>query len=544
MTNSKTKQSTQRQLTVKGAVSSSGKRYITVREGKTRVRFALTDMVIEPKKVRATLANAGIILFGRAYSALQQEVEAIEHFAPKNLLERAGWNGECFGMPDGQVFAPRGHKAVALYPIDRDRCAQAGTLDTWLAKVAEPVAGQTIAEFVLMAAFCGPILRHSRRTTNIGFELVGEKGKGKSTLLYLMASVAGRGVGDIPRYWNTCSTTVVALERKARNSSDMPLILDDATAFAADQVGASRGASFKAFVFNLSHGEVKDRATDDSPQQAYRLLYFITSNLPLSSVLSDVAELEAGAAADRLLTLDLGVRNNRNFDFIPSEDRDGAAYAARLELAIRENHGTAMPHFVMKLVEEHSKSADALRDAIEARVEAFIEHVQADRSDGSAFRVAQAFGLVAAAGRLAKRFGCLPQNFDPERSVTAAYQLFLASTKRVTRRDRLLAYLSRPSFIDIDGRKGPFITDEEFETAPGFIRAHRSGKREHLVRKQMFKSAFPDWKAILRDWGVQDLLIKDPDHPFSGPKRELREGHPNDRFLAFEVSPKAKPRNK
>ena len=67
------------------------------------------------------------------------------------------------------------------------------------------------------------------RVGSFGFELVGEKGIGKSTLQYLMSSVLGGAIqGADGNYWVTLDTTVNALEDTMAEHSDLPIIFDEA----------------------------------------------------------------------------------------------------------------------------------------------------------------------------------------------------------------------------------------------------------------------------------------------------------------------------
>jgi len=523
-------QTTKPRFRVKGQISIQGTRYVMVRQGEAAVRFPLAEFMIDLRSVKAKLATGRVVLIGKAWSAFRDEVAALDDFRQKHLLEEVGWNGNCFGLPDGQVFAPLGTKAVAVYERSY-RCESSGDHQGWMSSVAEPLEGQHLAVFLLTTAFVAPLLKLHSRTGNFGFELVGPPGKGKSTLLYVVASAVGRAIGEGNRYWNTCLTTANALEKKARVSSDLPLLLDDATAFAADQSGGVRGNAVKQLVHSLSHAETKDRWTG-GPQKHFRLTFLMTSNLPLAEVLASVATSEAGATADRLLTLDLGVRENRNFDFVPEEYDDSKAFACKLEQAILSNFGTAMPVFLRGLVAHRAGDEQRLRQGIADRIETFIDRVKADRADGSAVRVAEAFAFPYVAGKLAQRYGALPKNLDVEEAAITAYRLFLASTERISYPNRVIAFLGDPTMVNIDAQGLEHVSDEMFYATPGFIRINRDGDREHLVKIDAFKRAFPDWRTVLGHWDLKGLFYPDGKH--RGSKREVRKGK-QDRLLVFKI---------
>jgi hypothetical protein len=228
-----------------------------VRHSKKRIWIKHSDFMTDVQSVKQRLAEAGIIIVGaKSWRDFIAKVEGVRSFPPRNLLEQSGWTGPCFALQDGRAFASRGSKAVSVFPRDLRKCESADTLDGWRERVAEPLEGQMLAMFMLMSMFVAPLLKLTNRAGNFGFELIGRGGTGKSMLLKLMAStIGGAADGSPSRYWNTCKTTLNALEKKAEAHSDLPLLLDDATSFAGDEAGSARGRKFKMFVFDLSQGE-------------------------------------------------------------------------------------------------------------------------------------------------------------------------------------------------------------------------------------------------------------------------------------------------
>jgi hypothetical protein len=530
---------TEQVIRITGAISPNRRKWVTVTQGENSVTFPLAEIMKNPQNVKSKLADADIIILGSSYGKFLKDIQTLSKFRPRNLLEQPGWTGNCFALQDGTVFAPGREKASVVFDVDVRKCARSGTLREWLANVAEPLTGQSIPMFMMMAMFVAPILKLTHRAGNFGIELVGSRGKGKSTLLQLMATVIGGGIDDPScRYWNSCNTTLNALERKAQQHADLPLLLDDATNFAAEDSGAKRGHKFKAFVFGLAQAETRDRMYGNK-QQAFRTAYVLTSNLSLNEVIADVAELEAGATADRLLTLNVDLQKHGIFDYIPEPYTEPTAYARALVESMAAYHGTAMPRFLKRLVNHKAEDEANLREGIRRRAETFIRQAGVDLNDGSAVRVAEVFGLIMAAGLLAKKYGVLPAAYDCEAAAMSAYRLFLASTKRVSYDERLLTYASDPAVLDMDSLGLKHVSAKQFRTAPGFIRSHRDGHREFIVNRETFQNAFPDWRSLLNDPEVDHYLQKEGRRGERKlVKRELRRGHPNDRFYCFTLPKK------
>lgn len=520
-------------ISVRGATAPSGTQWVRIRKGEQFSWVPRYDFMLDTKAVKHRLAASGVYLPRAEFAELEGLVAELSSYPPKNLIEQSGWTTNCFALPNGRIFASAGSRTVRLFEPDPRRCATSGTLAEWLAVVGE-LRGQHLAVFMLMAAFAAPLLELTHRSGNIGFELCGRAGNGKTTLLQLAASVAGRAVsGAGPVYFSSFNTTVSALEQKANAHRDLPLLLDDATLFAAADGGSSRASQFKHFVFSLAQGET--RARYNGPQHQFRTVFVLTTNVPLRDVIAELAAAEVGATADRLLSLNLDLREHGNFDFLPEAFANSQAFASHLVEGIAVQFGTAMPQYVEGLVALRADDESALRDNIRRRVDEFVTIVGAHRDDGSATRVAEAFGLVRTAGRLAQYLGALPRDFDCDAAAVSAYQLHQATVQRMIPLERLRAYVRSPGVRDLDAEHTRWLTYNEIISTPGFWKTKRNGVREFRVWPDVFKRAFPDWKRVVRDPGVSALMRGDGDHV--GQKRHMcRDRRGGRRFFCFRFA--------
>lgn len=518
-----------------GRASPSGVRWMRVRQGKREVWIRYSDFMTDPQGVKNLLAQADIILIGSEWTEfvamVRDTVNEGLRFKLANIAEQSGWTNPIFALPNGVVLAPDKRRGRCTFQLELDRCRSSGTLDQWLKRVAEPLAEHMLGAFLLMAMFLPPLLKLTHRMGNFGFELIGAPGKGKSTLLEAISSVAGPAVNDTP-YWHSCNTTIDALERKLRAHSDLPLLLDDATSFAGKEAGSARGKSFKQFVFNLAQGETKDR-WNGGKQFRFRTTYVVTSNLSIGEVTVDLAKKEASATMDRLLSFDIDLRKYGALDGIPAGYANMWAFTSELKAALGTEYGTAMPHFLQALVCKRAENEQVLAARIKQHADDFIATVQTDQNDGSEGRVAEAFGLVLAAGRLAKHFGVLPTSLDCEAVTLAAYRLHMASVSRQCPSQRLLAYASGPHIVDMEKLGVQYLSRRELRAAHGVFRVSRDGVREFLVEPAKFKAAFLDHRSVLNDEDVTRWLQRGGRH--IGVKREIRKGVTKSRFYVFHL---------
>jgi hypothetical protein len=525
----------QKPVKLRGRVSPSGVRWIWVRQGKREVWIRYSAFMTDPQGVKNLLAQADIILIGNEWSEfvgiVRKTVNDGLRFVAANIAEQSGWTNPLFALPNGLVIAPNKRRGHCAFQPETERCQSSGTLDQWLKLVAEPLAEHMLGAFMLMAMFLPPLLKLTHRVGNLGFELVGLPGRGKSTLLEGAASVIGGAVNDTP-YWHSCNTTVDALEGKLKAHSDLPLLLDDATSFAGREVGAVRGKSFKQFVFNLAQGETKDR-WNGGKQFRFRTVYIVTSNLSLAEVTVDLAKKEASATMDRLLSFDIDLQTYGAFDRIPVGYAGMWAFTTKLKASMASQYGTAMPHFLQRLVRLRDKNEQALSAKITKYAGDFVSTTRVDQNDGSEGRVAEAFGLVLAAGRLAKYCGALPKSLDCEAVTLAAYRLHMASVDRQRPSQRLLAYAAGQDVVDMQKLGVPYLSGRVLRRAAAIFRINRDGVRELLVKSAKFKAAFPDHTLILNDEVVGRWLQREGRH--IGIKREVRKGHPDARFYVFHL---------
>jgi hypothetical protein len=470
------------------------------------------------------LAEAGIVVI-KGWNDIRDAVDQLRDFPISPLISKVGWTNGYFALPSGEVFSPPGQKkGIALFLPDPAKVAKAGEKRLWFREVARPLADQTLAAFVLMIAFAPPLLELTNRGANFGFEIVSEPGAGKSTLLQLMASAVGDGLGiEGTPYWMTCSATANGLEQALAQHRDMPLILEEAALYAADGSRATRGNAFRELVFRLADGSSKARFNE--PRQVpHRAVYAMSSNTSLATLLRDEDASVADAAADRLITLKIAAdRPHGTFDRIPAEHADAGAFAEALKAGARENHGHAFARYVRGLVKHRAADHKALRRRIEKDMARFRRRVGVDRNDGSAARVADAFGLVLAAGRLAQRYGALPKRFRCIGAATEAYRLYRSHSRPLPPfRERLEALLVHPRAIDLDTTKLTRMSEKKLDKVAVFVRTNRRREREFLLTEKALFRICPDWRSLKHQPEAQALWHRDKGR--NTQRRRVRKG--------------------
>jgi hypothetical protein len=484
-------------LSIRGFRDANNERWVEVKYQGESALIRFSEFATNRGGISSTLSDRGLVIVKRAdRNSLFEQVEKLEQFADRLIFSRPGWRQGQFANASGMVFAPTGQKRGAVaFSRDLTKCSKTRSHRRWVEHVACPLAGHPIPCFFVMACFAAPLLELVGRAENIGFELAGQGGKGKSTTQRLMASVVGPCMEKDRGYISTFYTTPAALERSMQWHSDMAFIIDEANLFGGGESSTADKRLMRNFAFQMSSGTTKARY--DSPQQeGYRFIYVTSANEPFNEVLGTSHRDVANAASDRLLSIVVPEGDAGVFGDLPDGYDSYRQFTLALETAMAENYGTAMPKFLLRLVRARHANEDRVKARIRQHIEHFKCQVGINDNNGSDVRVAEAFGLVYAAGRLAQAFRVLPPQIDCITAATHCYENYRSTVPlRQSLPDRLRAIAARPETLTIDKRDLPTLIDEQVEHAGAFIREMK-GETLLLMTPSFGQRMFPDWNAL------------------------------------------------
>lgn len=454
----------------------------------------------------STLASRGPTIVSKAVKAsVIQQVEDLEAFPHRLIFDRPGWHQGQFVNASGKVFAPAcAEKGAVAFTPNTVKCGRKGNAASWTREVAQHLVGHPIPSFFLMLCFAAPMLDLAGRQENIGAELAGEGGKGKSTTQRLMASTVGPAMEKDRGYITSFFMTPAALEQSMRWHSDMPFIIDEANLFGSGDGGRANNQKMQDFSFQMSGGFTKGRF-DSAQQEGFRFIYVTSANEPFCELLSRAHRDVANAATDRLMTITIPEGDAGVFGSLPSGYDSYRQFTLMLEEAMSRQYGTAMPKFLKALVSQRDKDDAKLKARIRQHIDTFKREVGVNENNGSDVRVAEAFGLAYAAGEFARHFRILPADFDCLGAAVHCYVNFRSTVPvRQPLPERLLAIASRPETMRIDRRALPELTDEQVEAAGAFIRMVK-GETLLLMTPTFGNRMLPDWNSLKRTADFADL---------------------------------------
>jgi uncharacterized protein (DUF927 family) len=424
-------------------------------------------------------------------------------------VSRIGWHGRAFVLPDA-VFGEAGAEPVRLQVAGAFEHAfrVSGSLEDWQREVAAPCERSSRLVLALAAAFAAPLLALLEAESG-GFHLRGASSIGKTTALRAGGSVfGGGGLRGYVRQWRA---TANGLEGVAVGHCDTLLCLDELSQVDAREAGA--------VAYMLGNGQGKARASRDGTARRaseWRLLFLSTGELALADKVREDGRGRA-TAGQAVRVVDVPGDAGRGLGLFEELGafESAAALAMHLCRASAALYGTAGRAFLAGLARDLESVTAHVRGARGA----FVGARCPGGADGQVRRVAERFGLLAAAGELATEFGVLPwKRGAAEAGVMRCFEAWLE--ERGTAGPAELAdgvEAVRAFFAAHGSARFEPVTDGKGDVRvpnrAGWYRDDGTGRREWLVLPSVFRGELArgfDPRALARELVACGYLL--PDH--------------------------------
>ncbi|OYY95917.1 MAG: hypothetical protein B7Y41_01135 [Hydrogenophilales bacterium 28-61-23] len=419
-------------------------------------------------------------------------------------VDRLGWHGGVYVTPE-QSIGDCGQLVVlqnqhALEPA----FSEAGTPENWRENVAALACGNSRLVLALSIAFAAGLADVAGLESG-GFHFRGASSSGKSTALKLAASVWGNPAAYV-RLWRS---TTNGLEGLAALHNDGILILDE--------IGQIDSGAAGDAAYLLANGQGKVRASRNGmakPGQRWRLLFLSAGEETLTAIMERAGKKTSAGQEIRLADIEA----NAGADMGMFEALNGYPSAADLTTAIQNatlrHYGSVGMRWLQHIVADRTLLAEPLREEMHQFVASVLPKVAA----GQAQRVAYRFGLAAAAGELATRYGLT--GWPVGEAIQAAktcFNAWLANFGEGNREERAIVTQAR-AFIEQDGasRFEDMTADHEqrIPNRAGYFRTREDGSREFLVLPEAFKSEICqgyDDKTVKQALTAAGMLVRAKD---------------------------------
>jgi uncharacterized protein (DUF927 family) len=410
--------------------------------------------------------------------------------ARARCVAHPGWVGDVFVLPDRVIGAS--DERVVLQtadPVGGDIFKMGGTLAEWQQHIATPSQGNATLVLAICAALTGPALKHLGEE-NGGFHFVGRSSIGKTTIIRVASSVWGG-----PEFVQTWRNTDNALESVAQRYNDTMLPLDE--------MSQSDTAKAGMIAYMLGNGKGKGRSSRTGmvrPVPTWRLMFLSTGEISLAEHTAASGGRVMAGQEVRLVNLPaLATEEFGVFETIhgfPSSKH----LVEHFWTMTATHFGHAGPAFIALLA--HRDTRQAIVEAIRHGVKDFVEtHVPAG-ADGQVQRVANRFGLVAAVGEIATRYGILPwQAGDAINAAAVCFNSFvtarggvgnLEADQAIARVRHFLEVHGESRFTAISGQVSTIDDARATINRAGFRKATSDGRTEFFVLPEAWVSEICD----------------------------------------------------
>ncbi|WP_232823540.1 DUF927 domain-containing protein [Dyella sp. C9] len=456
-----------------------------------RWAMPMSMLASDGAELRSELLRLGLTIDPdtRRRQHLNRYIQKIEAAETALCVARTGWHGNAFVLPDKTYNAgpePVIYQATSLEGI---ALASAGTLDDWRSHVAKPCAGNSRLVLAISAGFAGPCLG-LLGVEGGGLHLRGGSSVGKTTALQVAASLFGK-----PEFVRTWRQTDNALEGVAPLHSDLLLILDE--------IGQLDPRKAGEVAYMLGNGQGKGRANRRGDARAaarWRLLFLSSGEVSLSDLIAQAGGTVRAGQEVRVIDIPADAGKGLGLlERVPGGTAPGV-FADKLKMAAATHYGHALPAFLEKLPQD----THAAREQLLSIRDDIAHQLVGDIADGQVRRVAQRFGLIAAAGTLATQFGLTGwAREEAEKATRICFDAWLAARGTKGNAEPIAMLRQVKAFLDTHGesRFTPWYVDEKTPRTinkAGFRRDADEGP-EYFVEVEAFRREVTkgfDYKAV------------------------------------------------
>lgn len=395
-----------------------------------------------------------LLAFGLSIAPGQKAKQRLELYlstarvdAFARCVDRIGWHGGAFVLPDAVYGEQAGEEIVPQGLPSENAFRQKGTFEEWQEHVARPCVGNSRLVLAVSAALAAPLLEPLGQESG-GLHFVGGSSLGKTTALRVAGSVYGGGPGGFIKQWRATDN---GLEGIAAAHCDALLCLDE--------MGQAGAKVVSEMVYMLANNQGKSRASRNGQprkEHTWRVLFLSTGEITLADKLAEEGKGRA-KAGQTVRVVDIPADAGAGLGLF--EDLHGCKsadlFARQLNTATSNSYGTPLRAFLQAL------TAD--RDRLTRQAQEIMRTFEAancpEGADGQVRRVCGRFALVAAAGELGVSLGVLP--WPTGEASKAAVTCFRA-------------------WIEQRGGTGPAEVTAGLEQVRRFFQAHGAARFEDL----------------------------------------------------------------
>jgi len=464
-------------------------------EKKKVVAIPCADLQADGLDVRKLLSSMGLYIRPNNKSR-QLLTEYILESNPDKValcVARTGWNDGAYILPN-QVIGEKNVKVVyqpenGEHKSDID---QAGTLEQWQI-LSGLCAGNSRLVFALGCAFAAPLLRLLNEPGG-GFNFFGSSSDGKSTALYIAASV----YGDPAKYHRKWNSTRVGFEYLAYSRNDALLALDE--------LGEGDGKQAGKTAYMLADGIGRTRGQGSGGMRdvpTWKLITLSTGEVTLEQQICESGATSRAGQQVRMVDIpaDAG-KGYKVFECLHGFELDeegnkrgtdlaGQMFSNHLNELCHKHYGSVLVPYIKAIAETYAADPVLFQENYARYRDDFLNHVVPDNANSQVRRVAQRFALIAYAGVLATKV-CVTGWDESEAidSATTCFKAWVDHRGGVGSQEESFALSQVRYYLDINGKSSFVWLNDDGKHKPNEMAGYKrivNGRMEYLMFPEVFK---------------------------------------------------------
>lgn len=370
-----------------------------------------SDITTNGNAVVKALVDEGLLIATdrRMIDALLHYLNLVPPLKNKAICsDRIGWHDKSYLFHDSSVIGDTETRLIYTGSPLSTRYTTKGTAGEWKEHVASLCRGNSMLIMSVSISFASVLLRPLGIESG-GYHVFGESSTGKSTTLYVAASVHG----EPEHLMGTWRTTTNGAEGRAKKFNDSTMINDELHQSNPKEAGEA--------VYMIMNGKGKQRSNvlgEAREPFEWKLNCLSSGEVAYEAFIQDGGKSSRAGQTVRMVDLsadmglDMGIFENLH------GAKDSHTFAEQLKKASSNYFGTPIRSFLTNLVAELPKLEETF-SAIQAKF--FTQFVPAEAS-GQVKRVAVKFAVTALAGELATTMGLT--GWESEEAYNAAGSCF------------------------------------------------------------------------------------------------------------------------
>lgn len=447
-----------------------------------------SDITTNGNAVVKALVDEGLQLSTdrRMIDALLHYLNLVQPVEGKAICsDRIGWHDNSYLFHDSSVIGDSETRFVYTGSSISNRNTIKGTPEEWKDHVASLCKGNSMLILSVCIAFASVLLRHLKIESG-GFHIFGESSTGKSTTLYVAASVHG----EPEHLMGTWRSTTNGAEGRAKKFNDATMINDELHQSTPKEAGEA--------VYMIMNGKGKQRSSvlgDAREVFEWRLNCLSSGEISCASFIQEGGRNSRAGQAVRMLdlTADMGLGMGI-FENIHGS-KDSHSFAELLKKQSSSYYGTPIRAFLENLVGD----LDQLEETFSTVKGKFFTRFVPAESTGQVQRVASKLAVAALAGELATSMGLT--GWGPEEAFNAIGSCFTRwlagrgttgqqeAENAVEQTKNFLLRHGMSRFIPMKIQAGKYVLehpDRQYSDMAGFRLKNSDDKLEFIVFPKVF----------------------------------------------------------